>query len=768
MFVKNKTITTICEERGLKMSIIGSNYPIHDAIGKATGETIYTGDMKLKGMLHAAVVFSTIPHGKVKSIDDSKALAVSGVVKVLHCFNTSENKYNRYRREAGQDVPDQERVFNDHVRFVGDKVAAVVAETEQIARKAAKLIEVTYEELPYTLDVEETLSGKIDGIHPEGTVFKYDYQIGKDEELEEADIEITTTTNFPSIDHLPMETHAVVASYERSLNQLTIWSPCQSVHGIRTVVADLMEMPYNKVRVIKATMGGSFGGKQEVLLEGIAALCSQATGKPVRLVFNREEDFISTISRGAIASTMTSKFTKDGKLIALMPNVTLNAGAYLSNSLAYVTVMGGKLFRTYSYPYAKFESQAVITNRPVSGGYRGWSAPEITIIVEHNLNEAAKKLGIDPLELRLMNAAKTDEIDKYNDISLGEIRLVECLERGRDNFYWNKRKEEIEVFNKENLRYKRGLGVACGGHVSGFYPKKQDFSMAELKMAEDGTVIIKATLHDHGCGTVRAMQMIAAEVLGIAVDDVRASEGDTHNSPYEAGCYSSKTTYVLGRAVHDAAIKLKEEMAKAAAELHGVEVSDIEVANGKVTSKVDESINYTYGEIAVKSLRTLEKEICSAHQHINKSNPGTVGVHLAYVEVDTYTGMTQILDYLAVCDIGKAINREMCVAQVQGAVVMGAGAALTEHIHLNDRGEATRSIKDYHVINSFEAPKIRVDLVEDEGTDGPFGAKSIGEVCYVPVSAAVAGAVNDALDSSIGDLPLNADVIAKYLMSKSK
>lgn len=748
------------------MKIIGSSYPIHDARGKVTGETIYAGDMKLKGMLHAAVVFSTIPHGYVKSIDDSKAKAIPGVVKVLHCFNTAENKYNRYRREAGQPVPDQERVFNNHVRFVGDKIAAVIAETQEIARKAARLVEVTYEELPYALTPAETLEGKIDGIHKEGTFVTYDCEIGSEDDVDGSAIEITTSTKFPSIDHLTMETHVSVASYEKAEGHLTIWSPCQSVHGIRTVLADLFEIPYNRVRVIKATMGGSFGAKQETLLEPIAAICSISVGKPVKVVYNRAEDLVSTINRGAVEGTITSKFTKDGKLQCLMPNVTLNAGAYLANSEAYITVMASKLFRAYSYPYAKFHGKAVITNTPVSGGFRGWSAPEITIIMEHNINEAAKKLGIDPLELRLINAAKANEMDRYNHSSLGEIRLVECIERGRDSFDWYKRKEEVNKFNCENTRFKRGIGVACGGHVSGFYPKKQDFSMAELKLAEDGTVTLNVTIHDHGCGTTRAMQMIVAETLGIDVDSVRAKEGDTLVSPYETGCYSSKTTYVLGRAVHEASKNLKEELAKATAELHNINGEDIEVANGRITCEKDSSIDYSYGEIAVRSLRELEKEIFAVNQYINKSNPGTVGVHFSYVEVDTYTGMTKILDYLAVCDIGKAINREMCIAQIQGAVVMGAGGALSEHVKINQNGQSTNSIKDYHVINSYEVPKVRVELVEDGSTDGPFGAKSIGEISHVPVSASVAGAVNNALDSSIGDLPLNSDRIAKYLMNK--
>ncbi|ACB84352.1 xanthine dehydrogenase family protein molybdopterin-binding subunit [Natranaerobius thermophilus] len=750
------------------MQIIGSSYPTHDAKGKATGQTAYAGDMQLAGMLHAAVLFSPIPHGYVKSIDDSKALALPGVVKVLHCFNTTQKEFSRYRTFVGQPVPDQERVFNNHVRFVGDRVAAVIAETEEIARKAVELIEVTYEELPYSLSPEQTLNGSIDNIHKDGAVYgDLHKEVGDESKVDPSAIEITTSNKLDRLNHLTMETHSCVANYDHGLDELTIWSPNQSVHGLRTVVGDLFEIPYHKIRVIKTTMGGSFGAKQEWVLEPVAACCALSVGKPVKLVYNRAESMVSVYGRGAVESKITSKITKDGKLQSFTTDITLDAGAYLGNSYVYINTMLGKFFRCYKYPYVDFTARTTCTNTPVSGGFRGWSGPEATLMIEHNLNVAAKRLNIDPVELRLKNVALPGDKDIYIDRDLGEIRLKESLELGREKFNWELRKKEVSEFNSKNNRYKRGIGVACGGHVNGFTPKRGEFATVDMRMTEDGSIQANVTLHDHGCGTVTTFQMIVAEELGIPLDMVSVKEGDTFVSPYDYGCYSSRTVYVLGRAAQECAKEIKRVLGKNIAELHNIPLEDIEVVNGYVRSKKDEEINYTYAEASVKSLFELGKEVVATYQHKDDTNPSVTAAHFALVEVDTYTGMTKTLDYLAVHDIGKALNREMCIAQIEGSVTMGMGAAISEHLTVSEQGQSTNSMKDYHVVNCYDAPNVRVELIEDGGTDGPYGAKSIGEIAHIPVTATIVGAINDALSTEICEIPINPDKIAKLMSGRA-
>lgn len=750
--------------------IVGTSKPIHDAVAKATGRAVYAGDMVLPGMLHAAVLFSAIPHGIVTAIDTGKAMEVPGVHAVLHCFNTTDRLFNRYRFVKGMQVVDQECIFNKQVRYIGDRVACVVADTPGAAREAARLIDVTYEELPFTTDMGEAMAGKIDMIHPDGAVYgDFNVEIGDREKVARDAVETTTSSHLSRISHLAMEPHACVAAYDRDLGELTIWSPNQSVFGIRTSIGDLFELHYDRVRVIKTTMGGSFGSKQEWMLEPVAAAASMATGRPVRLVYSRGDTMVSTISRSPMDMTVTSKVTREGKLQSLDFDVTLDAGAYLGNSFDYACAPASKIFRCYSYPFAHYRARAVCTNSPVSGAFRGWSTPEIYIGIEHNLNMTARSIGMDPLEFRLMNVALPGDMDLRVGQPLGEIRTRECILLGRKSFGWDQRKAENEAFNRANPRYRRGIGIGCGGHVNGYFPRARDFAGVEMRMTESGSVIVGITLHDHGCGTVTAFKMMVAEAMELSMDEVNVREGDTAYTPFDVGCYASRTTYVLGRAAVDCAEKLKQRLREGIARLHDVDADSLEVTGGAIRSRNGGDLHYTYAQAAVAFINTLQIEPWVKHQFVNATNPGVTGSHFAHVEVDTYTGMVRILDYLAVHDIGQAINRGMCIAQIQGAVIMGSGAALSEHMHVNPQsGKPVSSLKDYHLLNAPLLPHIRVELVEDGGTEGPYGAKSIGEVCHVPVAPTIVGAVNDALGSDMCALPLYPDRIMELLAERRR
>jgi len=751
------------------MKLVGTGRPLHDAKGKVSGTTVYAGDMMLPHMSYAELVTSTIPHGMVKSIDKTEALAVEGVIDILDCFNTTNKKFSRYKTLAWQDVPEQDCIFNQHVRFVGDRVALVVAETLEAAKKAARLVKVEYEEYPFAVTSQEAMSGKIDNVYEEGAVFEALHcEMGDKSKVAENTIKVTTNTHLSRIHHAAMETHCCVASYDKAMDQLTIWSPNQACFGIRAVVSDIFKMPYHKVRVIKTTMGGSFGGKQEWMLEPVTAAAALRVKRPVKLVFNRSQEFTSTISRSPMDSIVTTQFTKDGQLQSIELDNTLNAGAYLGNSLDYCGAMSKKMFRTYHYPYAKYSSRAVITNNPVSGAFRGWTAPELCIMIEHNLNMAARKLNIDPLELRLKNAAIPGSMDLALEETLDNAHVKECLELGRDKFDWDNRRKANKEFNAQNKRYKRGCAVAAGGHLSGYFPRIPDFSEVGLKMTESGSVIVSISLHDHGCGTVEAMRMIVADALEIDEDMVLVGEADTQTTPFDVGCFSSRTTYVLGKNAYKAAIAMKKRMKNAVSRILNYDEDDIEIRDGIVTCVGHPNFKWTYGDVARESLHILKEELSIHEQYKNRSNPAVNGVHFAEVEVDTYTGMTRILNYLAVHDIGQAINREICIAQTQGAVLMGGGAAIYEHGFVRENGQPLTSFKDYHLINSYEAPNIQVEFIEDGSLDGPYGAKSIGEVSHVEPTAAVMGAINEALQSEFDTIPINPDAIVKYLASKEE
>lgn len=744
---------------------VGKSYPIHDAWNKAAGRAEYAGDMQLKGMLHMAVLFSPIPHGYVRRLDASKALSLPGVVEVMDYNNTTNKEYSRYHSQYRQDLIHTERIFNQHVRFVGDRIAAVVATSEEIARQAVKLIQVEYEELPFALTAQETLTGRIDCIDERGAVFgPFESEAGTAPEHTEDLVEVDTTADLARINHIAMETHVCVANYDRGQGELTVYSPNQTVYGIRSVLADLFEMDYNKVRVVKTTMGGSFGGKQEWVLEPLAAAAALRLGRPVKLVYNREESMRSTYCRAPMHFENKFWFTRDGKLQDVHTDLLLDAGAYLGNSINYARTLGSKYFRTYRYPHMSYRATVALTNTIVSGAFRGWSSPEFNINFEHGMNMAARKLGIDPLELRMRNAVRPGDVDLCSGVNLGDIQSLQVLQTGREKFFWDARKKEVAEFNAANKRYKRGLGVGFGGHVNGFFPAKPDYTRVEMCVTESGTVRCGVTLHDHGCGTVTAFKMIAAEELGIGVDQVRIQEGDTAVTPQDfVGCFSSRTTYVMGRATQECARLLKEKIKEHFAAERHCDPADVRLAGMTVYSCKEPDVVYSWSDLVYASQQRYQHEIFASYEYVSTDNPGVCGGHFAYVEVDTYTGMVRILDYLAVQDIGQAINREICIAQTQGAAVMGSGAALTEHIHYRPNGVPFASLKDYHLLNAFEAPHVRVELIENGNTEGPYGAKTIGEVCHVPATAAVVGAVNDALQSDMNNIPLTPDKITAYL-----
>ena len=742
------------------MQIIGKSHPIHDAQEKAAGTAVYAGDIRLKNMVYAALIRSSIPNGYVENIDFSAVKQMDGIVGWLSCLDDNfGNPFCRYRSVKGQKTYEQEYIWNRRVRFIGDRIGCILATSMDAARRAAANVQVKYQEYPPALTTEESISGKISDIHKEGSVSKeIAVEVG---EIPEGEFtRIDTATKLARINHMALEPHVCTADYNAYTKELTIWSPNQSVHGIRTVLCDIFSLPYNKVRVIKTTMGGSFGGKQEWITEPVAALAAMYYRGPVQLTLSREEVFQSTICRAPMDIKVSGMYSKDGQLASIQVDNTLDAGAYMGNSEDYCGAMANKFFRCYKYPHMRYTGRAVITNTPVSGAFRGWTSPELALCIEHNLNMAARILKLDPLELRLKNAAMPGDEDIRLQKSLGEIHLKECLELGRDLFDWDKRRELCTKINKSSKRLKQGIAVACGGHLNGYFPRVNDFATVEMRMTENGEVLVNITLHDHGCGTVEVFRMIIAETLGITPAEIYIKEGDTAVTPFDYGCFSSRTTYVLGRAARECALKLIDKLCSVVAEIHGIEKTSLKAANGVISSA---DVSWSFAQVVQESHSILQREVRAAFQYVNQTNPGVTCAHFAHVEVDTELANVRILDYLAVHDIGKALNPEICRGQIQGAVAMGAGAALREEVSVSNSGVSVGSLRKYHLMNLPEIPKIRVEFIEHGNTEGPFGCKSIGEICHVPPAAAIVGAVNDALGSDLCELPLNQDRIGAWI-----
>lgn len=745
--------------------MVGTSQPIHDAVEKATGNLLYAGDKTLPKMAHLAVIFSTIPHGYVKAVDATEALKIPGVYAVYHALNTPAYRFNHYRSQfqRAQDLPLEEGVFQQRVRFVGDRIGVVAANDEYTARKAAKLVRVTYEPLPAALTIDEALRGThclqdelpvID----EGTM-----AVGTEPEKEEGDIDITVHNELSRLHHAAMEPHACLASYNPAQDEIYIESPNQAVFGVRTVIADMLRMPYNRVHVVKSPTGGSFGCKQEWILEPVCAAVSKWLKRPVKLVYNRTETMLATHCRAHMRGSLRGIFSREGILKAVYMNVILDAGAYTGDSLDYVRAPFGKFFRCYRLPFATLHSRVVGTNTIPSGAFRSWGVAEYYLFMEHLMNKAAKSLRMDPVALRLKNVLLPGEWDIKMKLPVEEARTKECLIAGMKAFQWKEKRVADAKFNATNLRYKRGCAVGCAGHTNTFYTRFNDFAGVEMRLNDDGTVQANLSIHDQGCGTVTAFKMIAADALQIPMDHIYMGEADTAHTPYDYGCFSSRTTFMIGRAVEECGKNLCHEIIRHASKMIRIPQKYMYIQDGIVKNRQNAK-TLSYEEVSQWVMMNERKEVFVHSRYHNKTNPTVTGSHFAHVEVDTWTGMTKVLDYVAVHDVGQAINPGMCIAQTQGAVQMGCGAALHEELVYDSSGMGTHSLSKYHLMNATELPDIKVILIQDGlSKEGPYGAKSIGEVGMAPVAAAVVGAVNEALQSDLQCIPFSPDRIVEYL-----
>lgn len=742
----------------------GRSYSVHDAEHKASGGLVYASDMTLPGMLYMELVCSERAHAEVTAIDARAALRLRGVADVLTPWNTTRKRFNQCRKTPLQKgVPEDQELFTSRARYAGDVIAAVVAESKAAAEEGARRLRVSYRELPVSASLEASAAEDSFQIHEGGNkICETDYFCGTGEEKGTLAGSVRTTLETQQMNHVAMETHSYLADWFNG--ELTIWSPTQGVYGVRTVVADLFGLPYSKVRVIKVPMGGSFGGKQEFMYEPHAACAAMRLGRPVKLHLSRTQSLISTTVRPALKTTIETSFTRDGDFISCSVESFVNSGAYAGIAINFVNTIKTKPTKSYKFPSYRFKGAAYYTNSPVIGGMRGWGAPEMLTPFEIHINEAARRLGLDPVEMRLRNTYAPYEREIAHGLSLGNCRGKDCLTIGAREFRWDERRKRV----KDTGRFRRGVGVAYVGYQNGFYPRPSNLSVMTIKMNEDGSVCLQTSVHEVGCGTLRSMQIIAGEVLSIDPDNVYVTEGDTKYTQFDLGTYGSRTTFIAGECARRAAEALKKVLLDEAAKLLSLTPDELELCGGFVVSRTRLDTNLSYGEVASRALVENGTALFASASWKGVSNPGSFAANFAEVEVDTLTGFVKVTDFLSVNDIGFALNRQMCENQVKGGVQMAAGYALCEDIAVGSDGRPKNDrLSRYHTLNSADMPRVRVIFVEEGGDEGPFGAKTIGEVSTVAGAAAIASAVSDALGAEITRLPLTPERIAE-IMTKAE
>lgn len=543
-------------------STVGKSRPISDAALKVTGQKVYVDDMALPGMLHAKILLSDCPHGRIKSIDISEAMALPGVRAIATCFNTPSVKYNSAVRFIENKLPDTEMIFSDTVRFVGDKVAAVAADSEKTALKALKLIKVEYEELPCYFDPEEALKEDAYPIHEGGNIIMPSETVGGDPDkaIEEADHVITREYFMPAVNHCPIETHASISEFDAT-EKLTVWTPTQDAFGQRINLHRIFGLPMSKIRVISPVMGGGFGGKIDLVTEPVTALLAMKTGRPVKIVYGRQEEFASARTRHAAKVKLTMGFMNDGTITGADETMILNAGAQTSATMSVCWAAGGKFFKLLKTRNMRFKGIPVYTNTPVASAMRGFGSPQQFFPVSSMINEIADILGMDASEVFLKNLADPYEKACCDGESFGNFKLKDCVVRGKELIGWDEAVKEMKESAERKDRVRIGVGMACGSHGTSMFPFMPDVTGITMKMNEDGTIVFTTGTSDMGNGSVTTQCMMISEILGIPLENITYIKTDTDATMSDLGAYASRGTYTSGHAALKTAEIMREKIA---------------------------------------------------------------------------------------------------------------------------------------------------------------------------------------------------------------
>ena len=768
-----------------KTTIVGTSPRRVEGRAKVTGAAQFVDDLQFgPSLLHAKLKRSPIPHGIIKSIDTSKAWALPGVRVVI----------------TGQDFPgltglylaDRAIFAVDRVRFVGEPVAAVAAETPEIAEKAVELIEVEYEELPGVFDPEYGASPEAPLLHPDlhtyecapfifpqkGTNISNWFKVRKGDMAAgwaAADLIYEHTYRVPHIQHAPLETHVDVAQMDNQ-GRITLWASSQSPFAQRNLIAKSLGISHSQLRVITPFVGGGFGSKAGLSMEGpVVALAMRARGRPVKLRLTREEEFYCAFVRQGLVAHIKMGMTKDGRITAMQTTYYWDGGAYTEYGVNITRAAGYSSTGPYYVPNVHADSYCVYTNHPVGGPMRGFGMAEIHWCIEQHIDRMAHQLGLDPVQVRLINCLK-DGDETCTGMPMHPTGLSQCIEKVAAAIGWGEPSAPPSAPHK-----RRGKGIAAMWKAPAMPPNPG--SSAEIRFNEDGTCILSIGGVDMGQGATTIAAQIAAEGLGIRIEDVRVMPVDTDYSPYEWQTVASRLTWSMGNAILAAASDAKGQILEMVAEVWGEKVEDLDIIDGQVVSyRTEESVplkdivvygmqkpdgTWTGGPVVGRGnfmptyVTPLDPETGQGPRAVVHF---TTGAQAAEVEVDTETGQVEVLKIAAAFDVGKAINPEMVRSQIEGGVVQGMSTALLEQLVLDEGYPRNPNFTDYRIATAADAPsEIETIIVEVPQDDGPFGARGIGEHPMVPTAPAIANAVFDATGVRIDELPITAEKVWRAL-----
>ncbi|MBS3735999.1 MAG: molybdopterin cofactor-binding domain-containing protein [Candidatus Bipolaricaulota bacterium] len=753
--------------------------------GKAlvNGKPVFAGDYEYRDGLVAGILSSPKAHAEIVNIDTSKAKKVDGVVSILHHGNVDRAPHTTAGQGYPEPSPYDAYIFDNRVRYVGDRVAAVAGESREAVNEGLSKIDVEYRELDPVFDPKKSRDTTVlihdeedsTGIYdPERNIAaNVDIEIGDPEKvISQSDVVVEEKCRTQFAQHTPIEPH-VTTAYLDEHDRLIVKTSTQVPFHVRRILAQVLEVPISRIRVIKPRIGGGFGVKQEFMLEDITSLFALRTGRPVTMYYSREEEFISSRCRHPMEVEVTLGADKEGKLEAIKMKVLSNTGAYGTHSLTVLSNVGSKTLPLYNEASdLHFFGDAVYTNLPVPGAYRGYGAPQGYFPLEFAMEKLAEKVGKDPIEIRKLNHIREGEtspiFEKLGEGKEGTVqyinscRLDECIDRGAREIGWKLRDEK----QASNPHRKKGFGMAINMQGSGI--PLIDMAAARLKLNEDGSFNLYVGATDLGTGSDTVLSQIAAEVLGVELDDIIVYSSDTDFTPFDSGAYASSTTYVSGNAVRKAAEKAKDRIVEVFAKRYDEDPEEITWTRGIIKGANNErSLQEFALSLTSGDMETNQEQIEVTASEVPEESPPPFAANFVELEVDIRTGEIDLQRYVSAVDCGTAINPNLAEGQMEGAIVNGIGYALTEEMEFNESGRMTNpSFFNYKVPNTEDIPEIKVILVESSEPTGPMGAKSVGEIGINGPIPAIANAVRDATGIELTTPPFTPEKVWKKMKAE--
>ncbi len=763
---------------------VGISVPRNDALEKVTGGARYAGDLKFPGMLYVKLLRSEYAHARIVRVDVGKVQNLPGVKAIV------TGKEFPYR--MGLYLRDRTPYAVDKVRYYGEPVAGVAAESLEIAEEALKLIEVEYEELPPVLDLLEAIKPASTLVHPDLREYQHvaavfpvpdtnisnHFRIRKgnvERGFAEADLIVEDEYFVPHIQHSPIEPHAAIALYDRQ-GKLTIWASSQSPFAMRNILSQSLNWPMNKVRVISPHVGGGFGGKAGLNVEAaLVPLAIKCRNHPVKLVCTREEEFRDTFVRQGMFCRLKTGVKEDGRLIAQEFEMYWDGGAYTEYGVNVTRAAGYSSSGVYDIPNMKTDSYCVYTNKPVGGPLRGFGHGENHWAMEQHIDQIAHRLGMDPVALRRINLHRDGSTNATGEV-LCNPGIGQCLERAAELIGW----QDVTGpgATTPDVKTIRAKGIACMTKAPAM--PNDAASSAVVKLNDDGTVSLSIGAQELGQGAFTVLAQILANELGVRYEDVRIQPIDTDYSAYEWQTVASRITYSCGRAVIAAAGDARRQILDHGSKYFGVPVENVELSESKVFVKDDPgksvpistlSLSVTLpdfsgyggpvigrGTFIPEGITAMDPETGQSHKPVAN---WTYGAQAVEIELNLETGRIRIIKVSAVYDAGKVINPITAATQVEGGVIQGISIGLLEEMKFDNEGRLLNpSYVDYKIVTAADIPdELLIDFVEVPQEDGPYGARGIGEHVMVPTPPAIANALYHAAGIRMRTLPMTSEKV---------